>query len=185
MTQFWGGIWGTDDTHNVNANWLEFCKVNPCKDAKLLPYEINCDIFDVIIKKVRNNKALGRDLIVDYWIKRLMSTHDHLMSLYVKLLINEIDLPNWLTLTVTNMLPKNNDTNDPQNYRPITCENNMLTIYTAIIAQIVDEHCVKNNVITLNQAGGKSGSWGYIDQLLINKMITEEVITNRRNLMSI
>ena len=28
LTQFWGGIWGTDDTHNVNANWLEFCKVN-------------------------------------------------------------------------------------------------------------------------------------------------------------
>ena len=83
------------------------------------------------------------------------------------------------------MLPETNDTNDPKNYRPIACKNNMLKIYMAIIAQIVNEHCVKNNVITLNQAGGKSGSWGYIDQLLINEMITEEVITNRRNLMSI
>ena len=53
------------------------------------------------------------------------------------------------------MLPKNNDTHDPKNYRPIACENNMLKIYTTIIPQIV-----KNNVITLNQAGGKSGSWG-------------------------
>ena len=132
-----------------------------------------------------NNKAPGRDLIVGYWIKRLTSTHDHLVSLYTKLLNNRIDLPNWLTLTVTYRLPTNNDTNDPKKYRPIACENNMLKIYTAIIAQIVNEHCVKNNVITLNQAGGKSGSWGYIDQLLINKMITEEVITNRRNLMSI
>ena len=83
------------------------------------------------------------------------------------------------------MLPKSNDTIDPKNYRPIACENNMLKIYTTIVAQLVNEHCVKNNVISLNQAGDKSGSWGYIDQLLINKMITEEVITNRRNLMSI
>ena len=50
------------------------------------------------------------------------------------------------------MLPKNNDTNDPKNHRPIACENNMLKMYTAIIAQIVNEHCVKNNMITLNQS---------------------------------
>ena len=26
MTQFWKGIWGTEITHNVNAEWLEHCQ---------------------------------------------------------------------------------------------------------------------------------------------------------------
>ena len=34
----------------------------------------------------------------------------------------------------------------------------------------------------MEQAGGKPGSWGCTDQLLINKMILDEVKKNRRNL---
>ena len=49
----------------------------------------------------------------------------------------------------------------------------------------MDERCRVNDIITLNQAGGRKGSWGHIDQLLINKTITEEVVSNRRNLISI
>ena len=36
----------------------------------------------------------------------------------------------------------------------------------------------------MEQAGGKKGSWGCTDQLLINKMVLEEVTTNRRNLFT-
>ena len=49
----------------------------------------------------------------------------------------------------------------------------------------MNEHCRVNDIIALNQADGKKGSWGHIDQLLINKTITEEVVSNRRNLISI
>ena len=38
------------------------------------------------------------------------------------------------------------------------------------------------SLITLEQAGGKPGSWGCTDQLLINKMILDEVKWNRRSL---
>ena len=49
----------------------------------------------------------------------------------------------------------------------------------------MDEHCRVNDIITLNQTGGRKRSWGHIDQLLINKTITEEAVSNRRNLISI
>ena len=40
-----------------------------------------------------------------------------------------------------------------------------------------------NEILTTEQAGGKRGSWGCINQLLINKMVMDEVSQNRRNLM--
>ena len=61
----------------------------------------------------------------------------------------------------------------------------MLNIYTAVIACFLDEHCRVNDIIALNQTGGRKRSWGHTDQLLINKTITEEVVSNRRNLISI
>ena len=44
------------------------------------------------------------------------------------------------------------------------------------------DHCEENNIITLGQAAGKKGNWECTDQLLINKMVYEEVKSNRRNL---
>ena len=39
--------------------------------------------------------------------------------------------------------------------------------------------------MTEEQAAGKLGSWGCADQLLINKMVSDEVIKNRRNLITV
>ena len=44
------------------------------------------------------------------------------------------------------------------------------------------DHCISNNIVTTEQAGGKPKVWGCTEHLLINKMIPEEVITKRRNL---
>ena len=47
------------------------------------------------------------------------------------------------------------------------------------------EHCERNGIVTEEQAAGKRGNWGCADQLLINKMIYEEVVSNRRNLVTV
>ena len=39
-----------------------------------------------------------------------------------------------------------------------------------------------NNIIAPEQGRGKPGTWGCIDQLLVNKHITNEVKSKRRNL---
>ena len=59
----------------------------------------------------------------------------------------------------------------------------MYKVYTAIIADFIMEHCERNGIVTEEQAAEKRGSWGCADQLLINKMIYEEVVSNRRNLV--
>ena len=47
------------------------------------------------------------------------------------------------------------------------------------------DHCTVNSVVTEEQAAGKLGSQGCADQLLINKMVCDEVIKNRRNLIAV
>ena len=47
------------------------------------------------------------------------------------------------------------------------------------------EHCTWNGIITEEQAAGKGGCWGCVDQLLVNKMIYREVKERRRNIITV
>ena len=93
--------------------------------------------------------------------------------------------PDWLLKSITFLLPKNKDTIQPKNYHPITLKNAMYKVYTSILAELITDHCERNNIITEEQAAGRRGSWGCADQLMINKMICEEVISARENLVTV
>jgi hypothetical protein len=60
----------------------------------------------------------------------------------------------------------------------------MYKLYTGILNHFIEDHCITNKIITLEQAGGKKGSWGCTDQLLINKMIMDEVRKHKRSLFT-
>ena len=109
-----------------------------------------------------------------------MSVHPYLQSLLQITGNGEIEVPEWLATSMTNILPKNADSHLAKNYRPIACQNITSKLYTGYHS--LYDHCSTNNTITVEQAGGKKGVWGCTDQLLINKMILDEVRFNRQNL---
>ena len=47
------------------------------------------------------------------------------------------------------------------------------------------DHCHVNNIIGIEQAAAKRGSWGCTDQLLINKAIMEEVTSKKKNIVCV
>ena len=53
------------------------------------------------------------------------------------------------------------------------------------LAEFVMDYCTRNGIITEEQAAGKRGSWGCVDQLLVNKMIYREVKERRRNIITV
>ena len=61
----------------------------------------------------------------------------------------------------------------------------MYKVFTAIITDFTIDHCTTNNIITEEQAAGKLGSGGCADLVLINKMVYDEVIKNKRNLTTV
>ena len=63
-----------------------------------------------------------------------------------------------------------------KNYRTIVCQNIMLKLYTSCINRFLQNHCEINKIITAEQAGGKKDVWGCLEQLMVNKMILDEVI---------
>ena len=105
-----------------------------------------------------------------------------MIELFDKVFKHELDIPEWLIVSKTTLLPKNKNTHMEKNYRPIACLNTMYKLYTGMLNLFMEDHCITNEVITIEQAGGKKGSWGCSDQLLINKMVLDEVRRHRRNL---
>ena len=59
----------------------------------------------------------------------------------------------------------------------------MYKIYTGMLYRFLQDHVTSHSIIELEQAGGRAGSWGCADQLVINKMIRDEVKTYRRNIV--
>ena len=60
-----------------------------------------------------------------------------------------------------------------------------MKVYTRCLARLIEEHCVDNNIIFPEQAGAKKGMWGCTDQLLINKVVSDEVKRYCRNLCTV
>ena len=135
----------------------------------------------MIFNKAANNKAPGRDRIVMYWLKKVTSTHRHFLNILISLKKNELEVPISLSTTRTTLLPKNIGTDRPENYRPIALQNSMYKVYTSILNHFLEDHCQINNILGIEQAAAKKGSWGCTDRLLVNKTTMEEVVSKRRN----
>ena len=139
-----------------------------CNNVQDVEVNVTDEIMSKVLNKLANNKH-GRDLLTGRWVKILRNSWKE-------------QLPDWLVIAQTLLIAKNNETKDPQNYRPIAIQNSTNKLHTSLITDFVMQHCTKNGIVTEEQAAGKIGSWGTTDQLLTNKMIYDEIINNRRNL---
>ena len=73
------------------------------------------DVRDAL-RTTQNWKAPGRDQIPNFWLKQLTATHKYIAVIFNKL--NETGpLLEWLMAGVTFLIPKNENTESPKNYR--------------------------------------------------------------------
>ena len=124
VQDFWSTLWGTPVQHKIDTPWIETLRNEYCRNAEQKQYEINNEILDKILSQMANDKP-GRDLVCGVWIKRLKSLHESFKQELVRMLLGEIEPPDWLLTFVTLLLPKNEETKQPQNYRPIALQNAM------------------------------------------------------------
>ena len=185
VESFWKSIWCKNVTFNTYAPWINDLVVNCCKGAKQNVYSIDLKTLNTVINKINPSKAPGRDLIIGFWYKKLDYYRESFVTLLQNTYEGEIDLPDWLSLAKTTLTPKNENTRIAKNYRPIACLNIMYKLYTSCLNIFLQEHCIRNNTITPEQAGGKPEVWGCIEQLLLNKSILNEVKQRERNIITI
>ena len=135
-----------------------------------------------MISKFGKWKSPGIDKIRTYWWAKLSSTHQLLADIYDNLSRDPTRIPEWFTNGITLLIPKKTDTANPANYRPITCLPTMYKIFSSIIDQRMKDHMQANSLIPDEQKGAGSGTYGCIDQILIDCMNTDEAKKKKRNL---
>jgi len=107
------------------------------------------------------------------WLKQLTATHKHIAALFNKL-IEEDQILEWLTAGVTFLIPKNGNTENPKNYRPLTCLPMIYKLMTSIISRHIKKYMGDENLMQKEQKGCYSRSKGCKDQLIISKAIPQE-----------
>ena len=182
LEQFWSKIWERNDKHNENAYWIKQQEETFTDVEQQVWVDIDVEETSSAIKKSSNWKAPGIDKVPNFWIKALTSLHEEIAKSFCDIMKYPNNCPTWLTNGITFLLPKTGDTSDPKNFRPITCLPTMYKILTSIITDRIYNFLDKNNILPPEQKGCRKASYGCKDQLLINKMILEEVKTKKRNL---
>ena len=177
MEHFWREIYAKEVQHNGEAHWIE----NQYQQNSSMEWSpvYEKDVADAL-RTMLNWKAPGRDQIANFWLKQLTATHKHIAALFNKL-IEEDQIPEWLKAGVIFLIPKNGNTENPKNYRPVTC---LLTIYklmTCIISRHMQKCIDDENFMPKEQKGCCSRSKGCKDQVLISKAILQECKHRKKN----
>jgi len=106
---------------------------------------------------MQNWKAPGKDQTAYFWLKQLRVTHKHIAALFNKL-IEEDQIPEWLMAGVIFLIPKNKNTENPKNYRPVTCLPTIYKLITSIISRRMQKYMDDENLMPKEQKGCCSGS---------------------------
>ena len=182
VENFWSKIWEEDKQHNEEAVWIQQ-QEEQYKDVELQEWsDIDITETTAAINKTSNWKAPGIDGIANFWVKNFPSVHEDLTHAYNSVVKNPEECPEWLTQGTTYLLPKSEETENPKNYRPITCLPTMYKILTSIITNRTYCFLERHDILPAEQKGCRRGSYGCKDQLLINKAILEEVKSKKKNL---
>ena len=130
------------------------------------------DVADAL-RTTLNWKAPRRDQIPNFWLKQLTATHKYMAVTFNKLTETGC-LPEWLTAAVTFLTPKNENTENPNNYRPVSCLPTTYKLLTSIISRRKQTYMDDNNLLRKEQKGCCKGTKGCKDHLLLPKAIVQD-----------
>jgi hypothetical protein len=121
--------------------------------------------------------------VPNFWLKCFTALHEDLVRELNAIMVEPKNSPTWLTSGTTYLLPKKAEgTNNPKNYRPITCLPTTYKLLTSILSEHVDRHLTGNNIMAEEQKGCTRGSYGCKEQLLVNQMILDDARSRKKNL---
>jgi len=92
------------------------------------------------------------------------------------------NIPTWLLVGQTILIPKSSDTTIPKNFKLITCLNVIYKLWTACITKVLMAHCAVNDILHPTQKGCARTQLGCTDHLLLNNRIWHQVKSRNQSL---
>ena len=96
---------------------------------------VNIEELRSALTKLHKWKSPGVDKIPNFWLNCLTSTHKQIALNFTNILQNPETAPKWLTEGTIYFLPKSQENQNPQNYRPITYLATAYKILTSVITE--------------------------------------------------
>ena len=181
VERFWRPLF-EDPKQHQESQWIETIIEKNREKQEMPELVITEELARKKIKEFSNFKAPGIDKIPNFWLKKVTALHPHYVLTFMKIQKGDEQSPEWLTMGNTNLLPKSNETQLPNKYRPICCLPTTYKWLTGIIADAIYEHLENGNYLEKEQKGCIRKKLGTKDQLLINKTILEDCKRRQRNL---
>lgn len=182
MEAFWKNIWSSPANHRDEAYWISQEEERVSEIPDMEPIQVNQIDIRTAMTRQSNWKAAGVDGVQAYWWKQFHSAHEILSKKIEEIIKDPSKMPSFLTEGITYMLPKNKNTDNPKNFRPITCLPVIYKIITSIIEGKISEHVVNNSILASEQNGCKKGSKGSNECLIIDMILTKQATKNKRNI---
>lgn len=184
IKNFWENIWTKPKLHNDTATWIT-TEQERCRNIQQqADHIVTTEELTKTIQKTHNWKAPGIDHIHNFWYKKFTSLHKQLTEQINKIIQEPNKMPQFLTQGKTYIKPKNQETRNPANYRPITCLPTLYKIITAIITQKIDKHLTQCNILTEEQKGCRKNSQGCKEQVIIDSIIMKLTEKQQRNMVT-
>jgi uncharacterized protein (DUF2344 family) len=132
------------------------------EELSQLNYELNIHIEkeEILkcIKKHKNNKASGEDIIINEYIK---ATSDQFIVVYEKLfnLIFKSGIvpESWLIGNIIPIYKNKEDSNDPNKFRPITIVSCLDKLFTVVLTERLNKYSENLLILNENQCGFRQG----------------------------
>ena len=181
---FWRKLWEERGTGNKNVAWLQEVKIAiyeqvPPPTASEWALKV-AEAVKVLSKK-RNWSAPGPDKITNFWWKHAGTLHKGVVDNFKEVSKSNEDYPKWFSEGKTSLIPKEGEFLI-ENQRPITRLNNMYKWFTSCLLAPVDQHLEHYGLIEGQQRGAKSGCFGTMDNLLIDRAVMLDCQRGKQNL---
>nr|CAI5864221.1 unnamed protein product [Callosobruchus analis] len=182
LTEFWRNLWSEPKIHDEKALWIRQEEERHQHIPEQGDVIVTAEELAKTIKHTHNWKCPGVDNVQNFWYKQFSTTYEMLAGQINEAIRQPNRLPKFLTQGITYIKPKNADTKNPANYRPITCLPTLYKIITATICRSIEQHLTQNNILTEEQKGCRKQSQGCKEQLIIDTVIMEQTRKENRNL---
>ena len=155
------------------------CKAD--RSAKTYVWALEVAEAVKVLSKKRNWSAPGLDKITNVWWKRAGTLHKGVVESFKEVSKSSEDYPECFSEGKTSLIPKEGEFLS-ENQRPITCLNNMYKWFTSCLLAPMDQHLELYGLMESQQRGAKSGCFGTMDNLLIDRALMLDCQRGKRNL---
>ena len=153
VEEFWKKIWSNEKERNEEAKLIKREEERAGETGQQEWEDIELKEVEFPLKKSYKWKFPGLDKLPNFWLNILTSAHKVLTHTLSQTMKNPEQIPQWLAKDITYLLPIASETNNPKNYRPITCLSTTYKLLTSIITERTHSFLEQKELLPCEQKG--------------------------------